>query len=477
MGAVTLEIPTPLREFTDGATEVQVHGATVRQALDDLYGAYPQLGQRILSPEGELRPFVNLFYGDDDVRSLSGLDTPLPDRPTTLTVLPAVAGGARLARDQRLEALRSSIPQVDVSDAHAMQQSGACIVDVREPDEIASGSPPGAVRIGRSYLEMEIEKQVPSGDTPLLVLCSGGQRSLFAAEDLQRLGYTAVHSIEGGLSAWKNAGLPVEVPDREAPLDRERYARHLRIPEVGEAGQRRLGAATVGIVGAGGLGCPAALYLAAAGVGTLRIIDADRVERSNLQRQVLHADSRIGRPKVESAAAGLHQLNPDVRVDGITERVTADNARALLEGCDVVVDGSDNFTTRYAVNDACVALGIPDVFGAVYRFEGQTSVLWPGGGGPCYRCLHAEPPPPELAPSCSDAGVLGLLPGVIGLVQATEAVKLILAIGEPLTGRILHYDALAGRFRTLRLAPNPECAACGERAGVMESANSVADSG
>ncbi|HET8818727.1 MAG TPA: molybdopterin-synthase adenylyltransferase MoeB, partial [Xanthomonadaceae bacterium] len=282
------------------------------------------------------------------------------------------------------------------------------------------------------------------------------------ARALRRAGYHRVASVAGGTTRWIAEALPLHGPDADADF-LDRYSRHLRLPNVGLDGQRRLESASVLVLGAGGLGSPAAFYLAAAGVGHLRLVDDDIVDRSNLQRQILHAEARIGVPKVESAAVALSALNPRTRVEGIRERATAANIERLLEGVDVVVDGADNFAVRYLLNDACVQLGKPLVYGTVHRFEGQASVFDAGrqrGHAPCYRCLFPEPPPPEAAPNCAEAGVLGVLPGVVGLLQATEAIKLLLGIGEPLRGRLLHFDALSMRFRETRLLPDPGCPVC-----------------
>jgi molybdopterin/thiamine biosynthesis adenylyltransferase len=294
-------------------------------------------------------------------------------------------------------------------------------------------------------------------------MCGSGARSLFAAADLARLGYASVCSLAGGFTRWKGEGLPVEVPPTLDAAARERYSRHLLMPEVGEAGQVKLQAAKVLLIGAGGLGSPAAYYLAAAGVGTLGIVDHDVVDRSNLQRQVLHNDARVGTSKVASARQTLEALNPTIKVVGHEEHLRSANVEDIFSGYDLVVDGCDNFPTRYLVNDACVKLKLPNVHGSVYRFEGQVSVFWPARPqrpGPCYRCLYPEPPPPEAAPNCAEAGVLGVLPGVIGLLQATEAIKLVLGIGEPLRGRLLQFDALSMRFRETRLRPDPQCPVC-----------------
>ena len=367
------------------------------------------------------------------------------------------------AKDQRLADLRGSIPEVTPGEAAALQRQGAVLIDVREPDEVAQGSPAGAERIVRGFLELRVEDAVPDASRTVLVMCAGGVRSLFAAEGLRMLGYKDVRSVAGGFNRWKNEGLPVEVPRSLSAKDRERYARHLLMPEVGEAGQQKLLDSKVLMIGAGGLGSPAALYLGAAGVGKLGIVDMDVVDRSNLQRQILHTDERTGTSKVASARATLSALNPSIEVVGYETRLESSNVDEIFRGWDVVVDGSDNFATRYLVNDACVKHAIPNVHGSIYRFEGQVSVFWPAypaRRGPCYRCLYPEPPPPELAPSCAEAGVLGVLPGVVGTMEAVETVKILLGIGDPLVGRLLHYDALRQRFTELQLAPDPKCAYC-----------------
>ncbi len=369
------------------------------------------------------------------------------------------------AKDRRLEELRDRIPQVTPEEAHGLMQAGAPLVDVREPDEVAQGSPLGAKRLVRGFLELRIEDAVPDKNQTVLVMCAGGVRSLFAAEDLLQLGYSDVRSVVGGFNRWKDAGLPVETPRALRASERERYSRHLLMPEVGEEGQVKLLRSQVLLIGAGGLGSPAAFYLAAAGVGRLGIVDDDVVDRSNLQRQILHTDERIGEAKVSSARRTLQALNPDVAVEEQAVRLSSKNVEDVFRGYDVVLDGSDNFPTRYLVNDACVKLGIPNVHGSIFRFEGQVSVFWPGypkRRGPCYRCLYPSPPPPELAPSCAEAGVLGVLPGVIGTLEAIEVIKLLLGIGDPLVGRILHVDALTQRFSEFKLDPDPNCAWCGD---------------
>ncbi len=365
------------------------------------------------------------------------------------------------ARD-RLEQLRREIPEVDPDEAERLVQAGAALVDVREAEEIAQGSPNRAVRLGRGYLELKIGDEVPETDRTVLCLCGGGTRSLFAADGLRRMGYTDVRSVAGGFNRWKNEGLPFEIPRVLDADARARYARQISLPEVGDEGQARLADARVLLIGAGGLGSPAGLYLAAAGVGTLGIVDHDTVDRSNLQRQILHGDSRVGVSKVESARQAIRELNPSVEVVGFEERLSSDNVERIFADFDVIVDGSDNFATRYLVNDACVKLGLPNVHGAVFRFEGQASVFWPGGpeGGPCYRCLYPEPPPPEQAPSCAEAGVLGVLPGIIGTLQALETLKILLGVGQPLVGRLLCLDGAAAEFRELRVRADSSCPYC-----------------
>jgi molybdopterin/thiamine biosynthesis adenylyltransferase/rhodanese-related sulfurtransferase len=344
------------------------------------------------------------------------------------------------------------------------------LVDVREKGEHRAGFIPGAISVPRGFLEVDIERRVPDRAAKIVVYCEAGNRSALAAMTLADLGYTNVETASPGFSRWRELGYPVEVPPQQmSDAQRDRYSRHVLLPEVGEAGQSKLLSSKVLVIGAGGLGSPAALYLAAAGVGTLGIVDADVVDASNLQRQVLHATSRLGQRKVDSARRLLEDLNPDVKVVGYPERLTSANVERLFEGYDVVVDGTDNFPTRYLVNDASVWLGVPVVHGSIFRFEGQLTTFVPeraaakigAVAGPCYRCLFPEPPPPHLAPSCQEAGVLGILPGVVGLLQATEAIKLLLGRGEPLVGRLLTYDSLKMTFRELRLRRASGCPVCG----------------
>ena len=332
------------------------------------------------------------------------------------------------------------------------------MIDVREPHEVALGSIPGAEKIPRGLLETSVDHL--AHDQPIVAFCAVGERSLLAGVTLQEMGFTNVESLAGGFVAWQAAGKPWELPPTLSVPSAARYSRHIALPEVGVAGQQKLLDARVAIIGAGGLGSPAALYLAAAGVGTLGIFDADRVDVSNLQRQILHGTDRIGQSKSDSAERTIANLNPDVAVHSHAVNVVASNALEVLAGFDLIVDGADNFPTRYLINDVSQRLGIPVVHGSIFRFEGQVAVFDPHDG-PCYRCLFPHPPPPELAPNCQEAGVLGVLPGVIGSLQATEAIKLILGIGTPLRGRLLTYDALTQETLQLRIAKDPNCPSCG----------------
>jgi len=369
-----------------------------------------------------------------------------------------------LDRDRWLASLRASIPEISPADALTRQTQGSVLIDVREDGERAGGMPLGAVGLSRGFLELRIEQLVPDRSDSVLLLCGSGQRSLLAAETLQRMGYSQVASISGGFQRWKSEGLPVATNALDSDAA-ERYARQLQLPQVGEAGQAKLASARVVLLGAGGLGAPAALYLAAAGVGELTLIDDDRVERSNLHRQIIHADARVGMAKTESARIALAALNPRVRVEIRNERLQADNVERLLAEHDLVIDGADNFPARYLVSAASRRLKLPMVYGAVERFSGQVSVFDPRRhDSPCYRCLFPEPPAAADAPNCSEAGVLGVLPGIVGLLQATEALKLMLGIGEPLVGRLLHIDALSMRFRETRLPRDPACPGCGDSA-------------
>jgi molybdopterin/thiamine biosynthesis adenylyltransferase/rhodanese-related sulfurtransferase len=339
----------------------------------------------------------------------------------------------------------------------------ALFLDVREQDEYEQGTIPGAVFIPRGHLESQVESRLTDKDAPIVVFCASGIRSVFAADTLQGLGYTDVVNLVGGFQRWKNEGRPWITPQVLNPEQRSRYHRHLLLPEIGDKGQQHLLESKVLLLGAGGLGSPAGLYLAAAGVGTLGIVDMDVVDASNLQRQILHNVDRIGERKVDSAKKTLTDLNPDVDVVTYDVRFGADNVLDIIDGYDVVVDGTDNFPTRYLVNDASVLKRIPVVHGSIFRFEGQVTVFKPYEG-PCYRCMLPEPPPSELAPSCAEAGVLGVLPGIIGSIQALEAIKVVLDLGDPLIGRLLAYDALEESFRTFNVRRDPACPTCGEHA-------------
>jgi molybdopterin/thiamine biosynthesis adenylyltransferase/rhodanese-related sulfurtransferase len=338
--------------------------------------------------------------------------------------------------------------------------AGPLIIDVREKEEWMEGFIPGAHWIPRGFLEQRIEDQVPEKNAAVVLYCAGGTRSALAADSLAALGYSNVQSLAGGFSAWKRAGQAFDRPFVMTPDQNLRYARHTMLPEVGEDGQVALLKSRVLCLGAGGLGSPAAYYLAAAGVGTLGMIDDDVVDASNLQRQILHATDRIGTPKVESAARTLTGLNPDVKVVPYRTRLSSENVMEILADYDVIVDGVDNFPTRYLLNDASLKLNKPVIHASIYRFEGQLTTFIPGQG--CYRCLYPNPPPPDMAPSCQEAGVLGVLPGVVGVLQATETIKVILGIGKTLSGRLLMYDALATKFRELKLRRDPNCPTCGD---------------
>ncbi len=359
-----------------------------------------------------------------------------------------------------LREVKNRIDEIDPANVRELMDEGVVVVDVRGTEELSSGQLPGAKHIPRGHLESRIEGLVPDRATQIILYCASGNRSAYAARTLREdLGYENVRSMTGGITLWKDRGYEVELPRTLSVEQRDRYSRHLLIPEIGETGQQKLLDAKVLLLGAGGLGSPTALYLAAAGVGTLGLVDDDEVDLSNLQRQVIHNSERIGTPKVDSAEQSIRALNPDVEVVKYPVRLNASNIMEIIEGWDVIVDGVDNFPTRYLLNDATVRLKIPVVSASILGFDGQLSVFKPYEG-PCYRCLFREPPPAELAPSCGANGVLGVLPGTMGLLQATEVVKLILGIGEPAIGRLLLYDALGATLTEVKVRRDPECPIC-----------------
>ena len=368
-----------------------------------------------------------------------------------------------------MDEAREAVPEVTVDDVKARLENGQrpVLLDVREREEYREGHLEGALALPRGFMEMRVEEAVPDKSAPVVAYCAGGVRSLIAARTLKEMGYTDVSSMAGGYTAWKNAGYDW-VADRQFSQEQlTRYARHFTLPEVGEAGQAKLLDAKVLCVGAGGLGSPVAFYLAAAGVGTLGLVDHDTVDMSNLQRQILHTNDRVGMPKVESAQMTLNALNPDVNVVQFKERLSSENVRRIIGDFDIVVNGCDNFPTRYLINDACIMAEKLLVDGSIFQFEGQVTVIDPHDG-PCYRCLFPEPPPPGAAPSCAEAGVLGVLPGLVGCMQALEVIKLILDAGRPLVGRMMHFDTLSSEIRVLKLRKDPNCLVCSENPKITE---------
>ena len=364
---------------------------------------------------------------------------------------------------------RKLVPELSPAEVKQQLDRGQkyVLLDVREKEEYRDGHLEGALSLPRGFLEIRVEESIPDHATPIVAYCAGGTRSLIAARTLREMGYQNVTSMSGGFTGWKNAGLPFSVDRQWTAEQATRYSRHFLLPEVGEIGQAKLLDAKVLCIGAGGLGSPTALYLAAAGVGTIGIVDHDVVDLSNLQRQILHTNDRIGLPKVESAEVTLRALNPDVKVVKFQERLSSDNVRRIFEGFDIIVNGCDNFPTRYLANDACVFMKKPLVDGSIFQFEGNASVFYPPHG-PCYRCLFPEPPPPGAAPSCAEAGVLGVLPGLVGCVQAVETIKLILGQGKPLIGRMIHFDTMSMDVRVLKLRRDPNCVVCGEHPTVTD---------
>ena len=365
---------------------------------------------------------------------------------------------------------RKEIPEVSAQQVNELLKNNGkspVVLDVRESDEWRQGHLEGALPLPRGFLEIKVESAVPDKNSPIIAYCAGGVRSLLAAKAMKEMGYQNVSSMAGVYAAWKNGGFKWVQDFQYTPEQLIRYSRHFLLPEVGEDGQAKLLQAKVLMVGAGGLGSPSAYYLAAAGVGTLGIIDNDVVDISNLQRQILHTNDRVGMAKVESAKKTLEGLNPDVKVIPYQAKLTSENIMEIIKDYDLVVDGCDNFPTRYLVNDACVLTGKPNVHGSIFQFEGQATVFYPGKG-PCYRCLYPEPPPAEMAPSCAEAGVLGVLPGLIGVIEALEAVKLILGKGDSLVGRLLHFNTLTMEINTLKLRRDPNCPMCGDNPTIHE---------
>jgi molybdopterin/thiamine biosynthesis adenylyltransferase/rhodanese-related sulfurtransferase len=364
---------------------------------------------------------------------------------------------------------RRQIPEVSVDEVDKLRsgQTDPVLLDVREKEEYRAGHLAGSLSIPRGFLEMQVEGQLPDKSHPVIAYCQSGTRSLLAGVVLKEMGYTNVTSMAGGFGAWKGAGKHWEQDFQFTPDQLERYSRHFLLPEVGEEGQAKLIGAKVLCLGAGGLGSPVALYLAAAGVGTIGLIDNDVVDMSNLQRQILHTNDRVGVLKTESAKIALNALNPDVKVVEHRVRLDSSNVMEIFEDYDIIVDGCDNFPTRYLVNDACVMLGKPNVHGSIFQFEGQATVFSPGNG-PCYRCQFPEPPPPGMSPSCQEAGVLGVLPGLVGCIQALETMKLILGAGDPLIGRLAHVETLGMNIRIFKLRRDPSCPMCGDNPSITE---------
>ena len=459
--SVKVRIPTPLRPLVGNQADIAVDGATVMALIESIDGDHEGFKGRLCDDANNLRRFINLYLNDEDIRYMQGLETSVKDGDT-LSIIPAIAGGSSKSFPGILAELKKNHTEISAQEVRAKQDGGDSflLLDVRESEEFRQGHIPGAIHVPRGFLEMKIEAIASARDTSLTVYCAGGVRSLLACDTLKNMGYTNLESMAGGFGDWKQKELPIETPKVLSDKDRSRYSRHISIPEVGEKGQLKLLDSKVLLIGAGGLGCPSAYYLAAAGVGTLGIVDFDVVDESNLQRQILHTPERVGTPKIASALKTLKTFSPDIELIPFEERLTSANIESIIKDFDVVVDGTDNFPTRYLINDACVKLKKPCVHGSVYRFEGQVTVFDPAQEGPCYRCLYKEPPPAELAPSCAEAGVLGVLPGVVGLLQAVETLKILLGIGSPLRGKLLTYDALEASFQTFKLRQNPECDYC-----------------
>ena len=370
---------------------------------------------------------------------------------------------------QLIQQIKGEIKEITPEEVQERLEAGEpwALLDVREQSEWEEGHLPEAHFIPRGFLEIRTESALPEKDKPLVVYCGGGVRSAMATKTLQDMGYTNVMSMSGGFTRWRELDYSFTTPRTLTDTEMERYSRQIRIPEVGIKGQIKLLDSKVLLVGAGGLGCPSAIYLAAAGVGTIGIVDNDVVDLSNLQRQILHHTSSLGTPKTESAKAALHAINPSIEVNTYQEKLSSANVMEIIEPYDIIVDGSDNFPTRYLINDACVWTNKPNVHGSVFRFEGQVTLFNPYQG-PCYRCLYPNPTPPDLAPSCADAGVLGVRPGVVGLLQAVETIKFIIGEGDSLVGRLITYDALTTSFREFKLRRDLGCPVCGENPTITE---------
>jgi molybdopterin/thiamine biosynthesis adenylyltransferase/rhodanese-related sulfurtransferase len=368
---------------------------------------------------------------------------------------------------QIMNEARKEVKELSVQEVKDLLEKNGkhLLLDVREKEEYREGHLEKAVSLPRGFLEIKVETTIADKSTPVIAYCAGGVRSLLAAKAMKEMGYKEVISMSGGYAAWKAAGYKWAEERQFTPEQTTRYSRHFMLPEVGEEGQAKLLDAKVLMVGAGGLGSPSAFYLAAAGVGTMGIIDNDVVDLSNLQRQILHSNDRIGQPKAESAKQTIQALNPDVHVITYQEKLTSENIMKIIKDYDIVVDGCDNFPTRYLINDACVMAKKPNVHGSIFQFEGQASVFYPGKG-PCYRCLYPQPPPADMAPNCQEAGVLGVLPGLIGVIQAIETIKLIIGKGDALVGRLLCFNTLTMEVTTLNLKADPSCPLCGEKPSI-----------
>ncbi|MBV7260306.1 molybdopterin-synthase adenylyltransferase MoeB [Erythrobacter crassostreae] len=455
---IELSIPLPLRRYCNGAERVPLEPTTVGEALTQLIDKYPDIEPLLMAPDGGLRPFVNIFVSGEDIRLRDGLETDLKSTDE-LEILPAIAGGSEALERDRPASDGVSLVTPDECDASS---DNPVLIDVRTDEEWRLGYIPNAEHIDRGFLELRIDQVVADKTRMIVCYCQSGVRSKLAAQTLINMGYGRTVSLDGGIERWKAEGRNLEVPPRVSDEMAARYQRHLTIPEVGAEGQVKLANARVAVIGMGGLGCPVSTYLAAAGVGHIGLVDDDDIDLSNLQRQFLYTPDMVGRSKAMSAEAELARFNPTISFQPLKARLDDGNIRDIFESYDLIVDCTDNFTARYLINDEAVHQGKPVVHGAVYRFDAQVSVFGLDDG-PCYRCFLPEPPPPELAPSCADAGVLGVLPGVAGLLMATEAIKVIVGFGEALSGRMLCYEAKSGSVREVKFPRDPNCSVCSER--------------